>query len=145
MFHENQTEIEGLRRKNAKLKEEKKQTRIAKSKLEKKNEDKVRAELLAMDATKASQKTKLCACKLKNQFGPRDSPANLIVSKQKILQKGVSKSDSPAKRNRNEDSHPLTAGHLHHKSGPLTKGAGKKVPPKMPNRQGSYSDERHPI
>ena len=33
MFHENQTEIEGLRRKNAKLKEEKEQTRIAKSKL----------------------------------------------------------------------------------------------------------------
>ena len=36
---ENQTELEGLRKENAKLKEEKEQTRIAKSKLEKKKED----------------------------------------------------------------------------------------------------------
>ena len=53
---ENQTELEGLRKENANLKEEKQQTRIAKSKLEKKKEDKVCADHLAMDATRASQK-----------------------------------------------------------------------------------------
>ena len=52
--------------------------------LEKKKEDKVPADLLAMDATKANQKSKSCASKLKDQFGPRDSSANLIASKQKI-------------------------------------------------------------
>ena len=57
--------MEGLRKKIAKLEEEKEAARIAKSKLEKKKEDKVRADHLAMDATRASQKTNLCSSKLK--------------------------------------------------------------------------------
>ena len=64
IFQENQTEIEGLREKVAKLEGEKEQARITKSKLKKKKEDKVRSDHLAMDATRASQKTNLCASKL---------------------------------------------------------------------------------
>ena len=54
---ENQTELEGLRKENARLREEREQAKIAKSKLEKKKEDKVLAEHLAIDAAKAKLKS----------------------------------------------------------------------------------------
>ena len=96
---ENQTELEGLRKENAKLREEKEQARIAKSKLEKKKEDKVLAEHLAIDAAKAKLKSDSnpCASKLIDQFGPGVSSKKDVGTRPKISQKGASKSDSPAK------------------------------------------------
>ena len=88
---ENQTELEGLCKENARLREEREQAKIAKSKLEKKKEDKVLAEHLAIDAAKAKLKSdsNLCASKLKDQFGPGDSSKKVTGTTPKTLQKGA--------------------------------------------------------
>ena len=84
--------------------------------MERKREEKVRADLLAMDATKASKKSNAYASKLKNQYGPQDSSTKLSVTLKKNSQKGASKSDSPAKRIWDEITHPVTADPTHYKT-----------------------------
>ena len=157
---ENKTELEGLRRENTQLKAAEEQRRIDKSKREKKRDNKVCSELLAMDAAKGKLKSKSCASKIVDQFGsqdssaklcasnivdqlwPKDSSAKVVGTNPKNSQKGVSKSDSPAKRNRTEKSHPVTADYTLYKTGPPPTGAGLNAPPKMLYKQGSQSDER---
>ena len=62
-----------LRRENIELKKEREQARIAKSKVEKKREEKVHAELLARDAARASEKSNEHASKLKHLYRPKDT------------------------------------------------------------------------
>ena len=90
---ENLTELEALRKEIARLKEEKEQAKIAKSKLEKKKEDKVHAELLANDAARAKLKSDSTsyASKLIGQFGPGASTKKDVGTRPKTSQKGCSK------------------------------------------------------
>ena len=134
---ENKSELESLRRENVKLRVDEEKRRVDKSKLEKKRDDKVLSEHLA--AIKAKLKSKACASKPANQFGPLDISTKVVGTRPKTLQKGDSKSDSPAKRNRTEKSHPVTADPKHNRTGPPLTGAGLKAPPKMLHKQGPHS------
>ena len=78
--------MEELRRENIELKKEREQARIAKSKVEKKREEKVHAELLARDAARASEKSNEHASKLKYLYGPKDSSKKLFQKSQTSLE-----------------------------------------------------------
>ena len=57
--------------------------------MEKKREEKVHADLLAMDANRASEKSNEYASKLKNQYGPQDSSTKLSVTVKKSRKRVV--------------------------------------------------------
>ena len=105
--------MEKLRRENIELKKEREQARIAKSKVEKKREEKVHAELLARDAARVSEKSNEHASKLKHLYRPKDSSKNCQSLSKKLLQKGAPQ----AKRSRDDVTHPVTAEPPHYKSG----------------------------
>ena len=132
-IQENRDKLKSLRKENAKYKAEEEKRRFDKSKLKKKQDEKVCSEHLATDAIAAKLKSHLCASKSVNQFGPLDSSTKVDGTRPKTLQKGdsKSKSNSPAKRNRTEKSHPVTANPKHHKTGPPITGAGLMNSSKM--------------
>ena len=132
---DDQAAWEELRRDSLELKKLKRQAKIAKSKAEKEKEIKVHSELLARDATKANVKSIDLVSKLKQQYGPQDSLNKPSVSVKKPSKKGA----SPAKRSRDEETHPVTAESPHHKSG-----HGQRGPPEMPPRQGSHPTKKTP-
>ena len=129
---DDQAAWEELRRDSLELK---KQAKIAKSRAEKEKEDKVHSELLARDAIKANVKSIDLVSKLKHLYGPQDSLNKPSVSVKKPSKKGA----SPAKRSRDEETHPVTAESPHHKSG-----HGQRGPPEMPPRQGSHPFKKTP-
>ena len=122
----------------------------AKSKAAKDKEDQVHSELLARDATRASVKSSDLVSKLNSMYGPQDHLNKPSVSVTKPSIKGA----SPAKRSRDEETRPVTAGSPHTKSGHRHQGLPEmppwqgphpiKMTPKKPLGQGSYLIPKNP-
>ena len=129
--------MEALRREVATLKEEKEKAKKARGILDKKREDKVHNDLLALDAAKAKHlsDSNLYTSKLLSQFGPEDNTKKDVGTRQKISQQGASKTGSPAKRRRADNPHPAPADPHHSRTLPPPKGAGQS---KMLLKQGFH-------
>ena len=129
-----------------------KKKKIDHSKSQKALEDKVISELLASDAAKAKLKATADSSNMYatvNPYGPilTDSSLKPTGTKPKSSTKGDAnntKTDTrvPAKRTRDERSHPVSADYPTYKTGPQPLGAGLKGSPKKLQKQGHHTDDK---